>query len=68
LYGGIIYTGLPNASLGGANTRVYYFIGWGILLSYLPLYLWRTKVEDPKYADATPVDSGPAAPRVIDTR
>ena len=28
LYGGIVYTGLPNASLGGANTRIYYFIGW----------------------------------------
>jgi amino acid transporter len=52
IYGGIVYTGLPNASLGGANTRVYYFIGWAILLSYLPLYWYRVKVEDPKYAAA----------------
>jgi predicted secreted protein len=50
LYGGLVYTGLPNASLGGANTRVYYFIGWVILLAYLPLYWYRTKVEDPKRA------------------
>ena len=49
-YGGFVYTGLPNASLGGANTRVYYFIGWAILLSYLPLYWYRVKVEDPKHA------------------
>jgi amino acid transporter len=50
LYGGVVYTGLPNASLGGANTRIYYFIGWAILLSYLPLYLYRVKIEDPKHA------------------
>ena len=50
IYGGIVYTGLPNAALGGANTRVYYFIGWAILLSYLPLYWYRVKIEDPKHA------------------
>ena len=66
LYGGIVYTGLPNASLGGANTRVYYFIGWAILLAYLPLYWWRTRVEDPKHVgEATPLDT---VPPVIDTR
>ena len=35
-------------SLGGNNTRIYYFIGWAILLSYLPLYWYRKHVEDPK--------------------
>jgi amino acid transporter len=50
IYGGVVYTGLPNAALGGANTRIYYFIGWAILLSYLPLYLYRVKIEDPKHA------------------
>src|SRR5438128_483300 len=38
IVGGLFYTSLPNASLGGADTRVYYFIGWGILPSYLTLY------------------------------
>ena len=32
IYGGLVYTSLPNALLGGANTRIYFFIGWGILL------------------------------------
>ncbi len=52
LYGGIVYTGLPNAALGGANTRIYYFIGWAILLSYVLLYWYRVKVEDPKHESA----------------
>jgi amino acid transporter len=60
-YGGIVYTSLPNASLGGADTRVYYFIGWAILLSYLPLYWYRKKVEDPKHAAEGPSEvSAPA--------
>jgi amino acid transporter len=50
IYGGIVYTGLPNAALGGNNTRIYYFIGWIILLTYLPLYWWRKRVEDPRHA------------------
>ncbi len=54
IYGGLGYTSLPNASLGGANTRIYYFIGWGILLSYLPLYWYRKKVEDRKHAEQAP--------------
>jgi amino acid transporter len=68
LYGGIVYTGLPNASLGGANTRVYYFIGWALLLAYVPLYLYRTRVEDPKHAKDAPLDAAGVAPGVIDTR
>ena len=62
LYGGIVYTGLPNAALGGANTRVYYFIGWAILLSYLPLYWYRVKIEDPRHAGEPPSEmAAPAA-------
>jgi amino acid transporter len=32
------------------NVTVYYILGWVTLLAYLPLYWWRHKVEDPKYA------------------
>jgi amino acid transporter len=49
-YGGLVYTSLPNALLNGADTRIYFFIGWAILLSYLPLYWYRIKIEDPKHA------------------
>jgi amino acid transporter len=49
-YGGLVYTSLPNAALGGSDTRIYFFIGWVILLSYLPLYWYRKRVEDPKHA------------------
>jgi amino acid transporter len=59
-YGGLVYTSLPNALLGGADTRIYFFIGWVILLSYLPLYWYRIKVEDPKYASESP----PEAPQM----
>jgi predicted secreted protein len=58
LHGGIVYTSLPNSSLGGADTKVYYFIGWAILLAYIPFYLYRVKIEDPKHEGET----GAAAP------
>ena len=32
------------------NVAIYYILGWITLLAYLPLYWWRHKVEDPKYA------------------
>jgi amino acid transporter len=62
-YGGLVYTSLPNALLNGNDTRIYFFIGWAILLSYLPLYWYRVKVEDPKHAaerssDAQPLGAG----------
>jgi len=61
-FGGLVYTSLPNAALGGNDTRVYFFIGWLILLSYLPLYWYRKKVEDPKYARGDIADAAaPAA-------
>lgn len=42
-YGGISY-----ARLG--NTEIYYFLGWATAALYLPLYLYRTRVEDRRYA------------------
>jgi amino acid transporter len=59
-YGGLVYTSIPNALLNGNDTRVYFFIGWAILLSYLPLYWYRVKVEDPKHAK----DAPPEAPQM----
>jgi len=62
LFGGIIYTGLPNAALGGANTRIYFFLGWLVLLCYLPLYWYRTRVEDRRSAEAAGEAPATAAP------
>jgi amino acid transporter len=59
-YGGLVYTSLPNALLNGSDTRIYFFIGWAILLSYLPLYWYRVKVEDPKHGQQAP----PEAPQM----
>ena len=50
LYGGIVEASLPNAFLGNNDTKIYYLIGWIILVSYLPIYWYRVKVEDPKHA------------------
>ena len=49
IYGGPVEASLPNAFLQNGDTRVFYIIGWLILLSYLPLYWYRKRVEDPKY-------------------
>jgi amino acid transporter len=48
-YGGLVEASLPNALLGNNDTKVYFFIGWLILVSYLPIYWYRVKVEDPKH-------------------
>ena len=37
---------------GQQRHAIYFFIGWAILLSYLLLYWYRKRVEDPKYAGA----------------
>ena len=50
-YGGPVYAACT-CSLAGKNTLVYYFIGIGTLLSYLPLYWYRKNVEDKKTAPA----------------
>jgi hypothetical protein len=45
LYGGISY-----ARIG--DTEIYYFLGWVVALAYIPFYLYRTRVEDKRYAEA----------------
>src|SRR6202042_2078383 len=44
-YGGPIYASCA-CNAAGTKTLPFYFIGWGVLLLYLPLYYWRKKVED----------------------
>ena len=42
------YGGYEYARIG--NTRIYYFIGWAVALSYLLFYWYRVDIEDPKHA------------------
>jgi amino acid transporter len=44
-YGGPVYASCT-CSLAGKSTLPYYFIGWGVLLAYLPLYWYRKRIED----------------------
>jgi amino acid transporter len=39
LYGGFSYSRI-------GDTEIYYFLGWVVLFAYVPLYLYRTRVED----------------------
>jgi amino acid transporter len=56
LFGGIEY-----ARIGG--TEIYYFLGWAVALMYIPLYLYRVKVEDRRTRGAPPeVVPSPKAP------
>ena len=66
LYGGIVESSLPNAFLSDNDTRIYYVIGWIILLTYLPLFWYRKKVEDPKYEAAAAAAAAGAAPAAGD--
>jgi amino acid transporter len=43
LYGGIYYSRI-------GDTLVYYLIGWGVLIAYLPLYWYRVRIEDKRGA------------------
>jgi hypothetical protein len=43
----------------GTKTLPYYFIGWGVLLAYLPMYWYRKRIED-KRAPASDAVSPPA--------
>jgi amino acid transporter len=52
LYGGIYYS-----SIG--HTLVYYLAGWAVLIAYLPLYLYRVKVEDKRLAPEAPPSAIP---------
>jgi amino acid transporter len=63
LYGGLVEASLPNALLNNNDTKVYFFIGWAILLSYVFFYWYRVKVEDPKHAaEAAAAPEPPAMP------
>jgi amino acid transporter len=61
-YGGLVEASLPNAFLGNNDTKVYFFIGWAILVSYIFFYWYRVKIEDPKHAaDAAAPEPPPIA-------
>ncbi|TMJ95675.1 MAG: amino acid permease, partial [Actinobacteria bacterium] len=53
LYGGIYYSKI-------GDTLIYYLIGWGVLIAYLPLYWYRVSVEDKRYE--RPPEAGLATP------
>ena len=55
LYGGIYYSII-------GHTLVYYLIGWGVLIAYLPLYWYRVKVEDKRDATTAPTVPAPSDP------
>ena len=44
------YGGYEYARIG--DTRIYYFIGWLVALSYVFFYWYRVYIEDPKYSEA----------------
>jgi hypothetical protein len=48
-YGGPMYASCT-CSQAGKSTLLYYFLGFGVLALYLPMYLYRKKIEDPKVA------------------
>jgi amino acid transporter len=58
-YGGIVYS-TCKCSLAGHSTLPYYFIGWGVLLAYLPLYWYRKKVEDKRELGEQPPAAVPS--------
>jgi len=60
-YGGPVYAAC-SCSLAGRNTLIYYFIGIATLLAYLPLYWYRKRFEDPKYASAAVSEAPEAVP------
>jgi amino acid transporter len=49
-YGGPLYASC-GCNAAGTKTLPYYFIGWGVLLLYLPLYWYRKYREDPAHTD-----------------
>ncbi|HEY2260573.1 MAG TPA: APC family permease [Solirubrobacteraceae bacterium] len=53
-YGGPVYASCT-CSLAGKSTLPYYFIGWAVLLAYLPMYWYRKRVEDKRAGPAEAV-------------
>jgi amino acid transporter len=59
-YGGPVYAAC-SCSLAGRSTLVYYFIGIGTLLVYLPLYWYRKRVEDKRQMAEAPAMPAPGS-------
>jgi len=65
-YGGPTYASCT-CSQAGKSTLPFYFLGFGALALYLPLYLWRKLVEDKRDGGGVPADSGPEIPKAMAT-
>jgi amino acid transporter len=52
-YGGPVYASCT-CNAAGRKTLIYYFLGIGVLLAYLPLYYYRKRVEDKRASPAAP--------------
>ena len=61
-YGGPTYASCK-CNAAGTTTLPYYFIGWGVLLLYLPMYWYRKRVEDKR--GATDVHAAPGTASVV---
>jgi len=55
-----LYGGIKFSQIG--DTETYYFLGWATALAYVPLYLYRTRVEDKRDAPKADVTAAPATP------
>jgi amino acid transporter len=62
-YGGPTYASCK-CNAAGTTTLPYYFIGWGVLLLYLPLYYFRKRIED-RREEATETVPPPTAAGVV---
>ncbi|MGB9183238.1 MAG: APC family permease, partial [Solirubrobacteraceae bacterium] len=58
-YGGPLYASC-SCNAAGHKTLPYYFIGLGVLASYLPLYYWRKRGDRRITETTTPVGAVPA--------
>ncbi len=59
------YGGYQYSRLG--DTETYYFLGWAVLLAYVPLYLYRTRIEDKRTGppEPKPTVAPPAMDEVV---
>jgi amino acid transporter len=60
IYGGPTYANCA-CNAAGKKTLIYYFLGFGALAMYVPLYLWRHRVEDKRVAAQADASASPAA-------
>jgi hypothetical protein len=66
VYGGPTYASCT-CSQAGKSTLPFYFLGFGALALYLPLYLWRKLVEDKRDGGGVKVDADPQMPKAMAT-